>query len=160
MEDGPDTGEKELSRILYVLKENGYKYEGVNKANYSNYMDATFTKPIQYTDIDGDYINDSHISVKIQFSNRFDYKNITMDEEGDYIYDTKKADNFIQSIYNKLLTTDERIGVANIAKAKNLPPEIERKIISHVGTIPKGGKFTKKNKRRKYMRKNHSRGSK
>ena len=53
-ENGPDTGEKELSRVLYLLKENGYEYEGVNEAeDYSNYMDATFTKPIKYTDIDG-----------------------------------------------------------------------------------------------------------
>jgi hypothetical protein len=119
MEDGPDTGEKELSQLLYVLKKNGYEYEGVNKAeDYYDYMDATFTKPIKYTYIGGDYINDSHISVKIQFSNRFDYKNIEIDEEGESIYDTTKADNFIKSIYDKLLTTHEHIDVTNIVKAK------------------------------------------
>ena len=154
MENGPDTGEKELSRLVYVLKENGYKFERVNEAeDYYGYIDATFTKPIYYTYVNGDYINDSHISVKIQFENKFDYKNIKIDEEGDYIYDTNKAYNFISSIYNKLLTTNERIGVENVADANNLPPEIAREIISYVGTVPKGGKFTRKHKRRKNMRK-------
>jgi len=153
-ENGPDTGEKELERILYVLKENGYELEGVNEAeNWNGQYEATFGKDIKFTYVDGDYINDSNIIVKIQFDERFDYKNIERDEEGDYIYDETKGYDFIQNIYNKLLTTDERIGVANIVNAKKLPAEMGREILSHVGTIPKGGKGTRKIKKRGAIKK-------
>jgi len=134
-ENGPDTGEKELERILYVLKENGYELEGVNEAeNWNGQYEATFGKDIKFTYVDGDYINDSNIIVKIQFDERFDYKNIERDEEGDYIYDETKGYDFIQNIYNKLLTTG-------------------REILSHVGTIPKGGKGTRKIKKRGAIKK-------
>ena len=136
-----DTGETELSRLLYCLKENGYEYESVNKSDtWYGYMDATFVKPIKFVGNDGNYINDSHINVKIEFDNRFDYKNIEQDEEGDYIHDKTNAENFIKALYNNLLTTNERIGVESIVKAKFLPNEIGRNILTHVGTVPKGGK--------------------
>jgi len=101
MGNGPDTGEKELIRIIQFLKGNGYTYECVGYAEvYCGYIDATFTKPIRYTYIDGNCINDSHTSVTVQFEDRFDYKNIETNEDGDYIYDITKADKFIQSIYD------------------------------------------------------------
>lgn len=126
-----NTGENELEKILYVLKENGYQYQCVNKSkNNYGYMDAEFIKPIKYSDIDENYINDSNIVVKIQFEERLDYKNIEKDEEGGYMYDEIKANKFIESIYDKILID---------------------------GIFPKGGKFNKTLKRRKNLRKNYSR---
>lgn len=126
-DNGPDTGEKELAHLLYILKKNGYEFKHVNEAeNYYGYYDATFEKSIKYTDTDGDYINDNHISVNIQFANKFDYKNLEKDEKGDDIYDETKGFNFIKNIYDKLLITDEHVSVENIVNTNYLSSEIEK----------------------------------
>ncbi len=58
---------------------------------------VTFTKPLKYAFSDGNYINDSHMTVIFQFENRFDHENIEKTEDEEFIYDLFKADNFIQS---------------------------------------------------------------
>ena len=49
--------------------------------------------------MNGNYVNDSFIKIKVDFDTRFDYKNILQDEEeGTYIYDENKAESFITKL--------------------------------------------------------------
>ena len=104
--DRPDT---ELKKIVDYLETNGYEFEGtiseviINRTEYPDDAIAYFKKNIDYSDADGNHVNDNEIKVSIQFQKRADYKNFThygidVDErEGDdeYIGD---PDTFIRGL--------------------------------------------------------------
>ena len=104
--DRPDT---ELKKIVDYLETNGYEFEGtiseviIDRTSYPDDAIAYFKKNIDYSDADGNHVNDNEIKVSIQFQKRADYKNFThygidVDErEGDdeYIGD---PDTFIRGL--------------------------------------------------------------
>lgn len=101
---GPDTGKRELQRIINCMKENKYEYdESLYAGKYEGYYKLNFVKQINYSDIEGTNINDRRIKVTIEFDTSFDYeteykKNI----DGDFFYDdntnANKAYKFIKQI--------------------------------------------------------------
>ena len=97
-----NTGILEIKKIIDCLTKNGYEFQRTREAvigrdSYPNEVIVDFSKRIDYTDEVGDYLPDSSIKVSIQFEKRVDYKNITQNEDLDYIY-VGKPDDFIQSL--------------------------------------------------------------
>lgn len=93
---GPDTGKIELQRIINCMKENKYNYTGsLDEGEYSGYYKLDFLKEIMYSDIKGNYINDRHIKVTIEFDTSFDYKT---EYNEDFDYNSEKAQMFIDKI--------------------------------------------------------------
>jgi hypothetical protein len=97
-ERGPDTGKIELKRILNCLKENGYAFEDIEESNHYGFMVANFEKDIQYSDVKGNYINDRHIKIQIEFDSDFDYKTSYKDRNDDFLFDNSKGERFIQKL--------------------------------------------------------------
>jgi hypothetical protein len=95
---GPDTGKIELERILDCLRENHYEFEDVEESSTYGFMVANFEKDIEFSDRIGNYINDRHIKIKIEFDSDFDYNNTYQDEEGDFVFDSEKGEQFIQQL--------------------------------------------------------------
>ena len=95
---GPDTGKIELERIINCLKENHYEFEDLEESRYQGFMVANFKKDINYSDIEGNYINDRHIRITIEFDSDFDYNNTYKDREGDFVFDSEKGEQFIQQL--------------------------------------------------------------
>jgi hypothetical protein len=99
---GPDTGKIELQRIINCMKENKYNYTGsLDEGEYSGCYKLDFLKKIMYSDIKGNYINDRHIKVTIEFDTSFDYKteyneDFEYNDENDE--NEKKAQEFIEQI--------------------------------------------------------------
>jgi hypothetical protein len=92
----------EIKQILQCLKTNGYELEEIDDSEtIDGNVCATFTKEVQFSEMNGNYVNDSSITVTVDFDRRFDYKNIVQDEEdGTYIYDEDKAYRFITKLMN------------------------------------------------------------
>jgi len=98
---GPDTGKIELQRIINCMKENKYNYTGsLDEGEYSGCYKLDFLKEIMYSDKKGNYINDRHIKVTIEFDTSFDYKT-EYNEDFEYNSENaKKAQKFIKKIMN------------------------------------------------------------
>jgi hypothetical protein len=83
----------EIKKIVNCLVRNGYEFDGTREAVYDGtYYDnddaiADFSKKLEYTDVFGDYKNDSIVKVSIHFEKRADYKNLKANEHQDIIYD-------------------------------------------------------------------------
>lgn len=89
----------EIKQILQCLKTNGYELEAIEDSDEMQVnMCATFRKDVEFSEMNGNYVNDSFIKIKVDFDSRFDYKNIVRDEDGEYIYDENKAYNFIEKL--------------------------------------------------------------
>ena len=88
---------------------------------------------------------------------------IGVDEEDyyDYEYKIHTLENLIDNLepsrfeeIARIITSDERIGIENLSKQKQLPREMKYEIMNYTGVIPKGGKKKKINKtKRKKQRK-------
>lgn len=65
------TGAREMLKITKLLKQNNYEYNGEYKCNWYNYRVLEFTKPIKYTDWDGNWINDNHITIRVEYSRNY-----------------------------------------------------------------------------------------
>jgi hypothetical protein len=84
---GPDTGIIEIKRLLKCLLANNYEFEGTSEEDrYPDAATAHFTKPLDFSDTDGNSINDSYIKVSIQFETRADYKHFEKNENEDNVY--------------------------------------------------------------------------
>ena len=95
-----DTGKIELQSIIDFLIKTGYQFESSrDSSSYYQHSVASFTKDIKYTDKYGDWINDRHIRIKIEYDNDFDYKHIKKDVHG-YYYDSYKRCEFIEDLVN------------------------------------------------------------
>jgi hypothetical protein len=96
------TADFEIKQILQCLKTNGYELEEIDDSEIiDGNVCATFSKEVPFSEMNGNYVNDSSITVTVDFDRRFDYKNIVEDEEdGTYIYDEDKAYRFITKLMN------------------------------------------------------------
>ena len=86
-----DTNMLEVKKLLHCLVTNGYEFEGTREAVYSRYTYpddaiADFSKDLDYSDTDRNYINDSKIKVSIHFEKRADYTKFEKNEDDDNVY--------------------------------------------------------------------------
>jgi hypothetical protein len=100
---GPDTGKIEMERIIDCLRVNGYEFEGLEGSKMYGFMTAKFNKDVKYSDIDGNYINDSSIKMQIIFDSKFDYKNKyrSDNEDEDFTFGRKEqrqGNRFIENL--------------------------------------------------------------
>jgi len=110
---GPDTGIIEIKRVLECLLKNNYEFEGTEddiirgRYRYPDDAIANFTKPLEFSDTDGNAINDGSIKVSIQFEKRADYthfeKNEDEDEDNIYMGNTNEfIEGLIEETQKKL----------------------------------------------------------
>uniref|UniRef100_A0A6C0I1Q0 Uncharacterized protein n=1 Tax=viral metagenome TaxID=1070528 RepID=A0A6C0I1Q0_9ZZZZ len=90
-ERGPDTGKLEIKHILNFLLSNGYTFKGTRKAinegyEYPDAAIADFSKRLEFSDTDGNYVLDGSLDISIQFEKRADYENFEKNEDEDDIY--------------------------------------------------------------------------
>ena len=95
------TGKRELQKLINFIGQHGYTYDSINEAETSGYYIANFMKPIQYTDAQGEWINDRHIKVTIEFDDDFDYKNIQPRGDDSPVYNDYKGAEFVQNLIDK-----------------------------------------------------------
>ena len=112
-----DTGKLELERIIACLKQNGYKFKGTREAdNYYAHSNAIFEKNISFSDKDGNWINDNHIKISIEYNDRCDYKNSDeyIDKDNEFYDDEKRynktqSEKFIQSLIEKTYDLNSKL---------------------------------------------------
>ena len=105
----------EIKKILQCLRTNGYRFGFVENSDQmeGNFI-AVFKKDVEFTNKDGEPVNDSYIEIKIDFDARFD-KNAVKDEYGHYYdYNESDAHLFIKKIM------DGRHGRGNSKRRKTL----------------------------------------
>ena len=97
------TPDFEIKKILQCLKTNGYELEGIEDSDeLHGFMNAYFKKDVQFDDSDGNDVNDSHIKIKVEFDSRMDPEHSYYDEEGEYVPDTVRGEEFISTIFDEL----------------------------------------------------------
>ena len=97
------TPDFEIKKILQCLKTNGYELEGIEDSDeLHGCMNAYFKKDVQFDDSDGNDVNDSHIKIKVEFDSRMDPEHSYYDEEGEYVPDTVRGEEFISTIFDEL----------------------------------------------------------
>ena len=95
------TPDFEIKKILQCLKTNGYEFEGIkNSDDFQGCMIVSFNKDVQF-DKDYEDVNDSHISIKVEFDSRMDPEHSYYDEEGDYIPNLRRGHRFISTIFDE-----------------------------------------------------------
>ena len=117
-ERGPDTGKIELERIIDCLKENNYKFEKVEESDTYGCMVANFHKDIMYSDQEGNYINDRHIKIKIDFDSDFDYTKNYKNRDGDYVFNMFKGHRFIKNLFDNNNATSVNATSVNASGTK------------------------------------------
>ena len=97
----------ELTQLINCISKNGYNFKGESESGgfrhtCNNYKEAVFEKDVRFNHSKYGYINDAHIRVTIEYSLRFNEKNIDYDEETEESidYDYSKYDPFIKKIVN------------------------------------------------------------
>jgi hypothetical protein len=104
---GPDTNKNEIKQVLNFLLSNGYEFKGtreaiVGRASYPDDVIADFSKTLKpYDDKNGTSINDSSITVSIQFEKRADYINFTRDKNDDDEY-IGNPESFINGLIKEI----------------------------------------------------------
>jgi hypothetical protein len=93
----------ELTQLINCITKNGYIFEGETESGGwrnggHNFKVVEFVKDIHFNHSKYGYINDAHIRVMIEYSLRFNEKNIE--------YDYSKYDPFIQKIVNEITGED------------------------------------------------------
>jgi len=97
-----DTGILEIKKILECLVSNGYKFDRTREAvigrySYQDDAIADFSKKLEFSDKDGNWINDGSLKVSIQFEKRSDYTKYEKNEDEDNIY-VGKPEDFINGL--------------------------------------------------------------
>jgi len=97
-----DTGILEIKKLLECLVSNGYEFNGTREAvigrySYPDDAIADFSKPLDFSDKDGNAINDGSLKVSIQFEKRTDYTNYEKNEDEDNIY-VGEPEDFINGL--------------------------------------------------------------
>jgi hypothetical protein len=109
-EEDENDGLIELKQIINCVSKCGYTYDGESKSRgWHHYKVAEFEKDIRYSEKSGNYINDAHIRVMIEYSLGFNEKNQDdYDKElDDYKeYDYSKYDPFMQKLVNQIIGED------------------------------------------------------
>jgi hypothetical protein len=75
----------------------------------NGFMVANFQKDIAYSDTDGNYINDSHIKVNVEFDSGFDFSHKYMNEDNEFAFDGEKGSEFIERLLTTPLLPKRRI---------------------------------------------------
>ena len=114
---GPDTLQIELKKVIEWLVKNGYQNQDTGDVYHPRYLfpdDAAthFEKKIDYTDITGNYTNDSRLKVTIQFEKRSDYEHIIYTEDRDEEYDREPYE-FIEELIDNIKEKQRKINTLN-----------------------------------------------
>ena len=95
------TPDFEIKKILQCLKTNGYEFTGIKKSNdWQGDMIGSFKKDVHF-DKDYEDVNDSHISIKVEFDSRMDTEHSYYDEEGEYIPNLRRGGEFISNLFDE-----------------------------------------------------------
>jgi len=97
------TGAREMLKITKLLKQNNYEYDGQQSSNWYDHKILAFNKPIRYTDWDGNWINDNHISVTIEYNQKFVRNQPEDKDDNDDMMIMIKKNRSINKCWNKLL---------------------------------------------------------
>jgi hypothetical protein len=121
-----DTNRIEIKKVLKYLCMQGYEFEGTIEGTreHPDKCSADFQKEISYTDLDGNWINDSTIKVSIQFEKRADYANIEKDANGDEVY-VGQGVTFISDILDEITDTKDIKDIKDIKLEKIHNPFLE-----------------------------------
>lgn len=100
-------GSLEMEKIIHCLRRNGYRLTDVSESDeYQDFGVATFSKDIEFSDAQGNSINDTPIVVNITFDPRMDYTHLYEDEdEGEFEFDQKMVTQFVSRIMKRSLPT-------------------------------------------------------
>jgi len=119
-----DTNMLEIKKIVHCLVTNGYEFEGTREADdgrvsYPDDAIADFSKDLDYTDVVGNYINDSKLKVSIHFEKRADYTKFekNKNEDKDDIY-VGNPYNFISELIEEIQDSSSARGGAKRKKRK------------------------------------------
>ena len=103
---GVDTNMQEVRKLLHCLVTNGYIFNDIQEdSSYPDDAIAYFSKDLDYTDTDGNYINDSKIKISIQFEKRADYKKLIKHQNGEIEYGDPLQ--FIEKLIKKIKDTED-----------------------------------------------------
>jgi hypothetical protein len=91
-------GTAEMKKLVSHFIQNGYFYKSLERSNWHGYVVAVFYKPIAYSTAEGEYINDNHIEVRVEFSCLYDGATNYLDDCGDINVDYEKVDAFIRKL--------------------------------------------------------------
>ena len=95
------TPDFEIKKILQCLKTNGYEFIGIEDSDdWHGYMIGSFKKDVHF-DKDYEDVNDSHISIKVEFDSRMDTEHSYYDEEGEYIPNLRRGGEFISNLFDE-----------------------------------------------------------
>jgi hypothetical protein len=98
-----DTGIIEIKRVLECLLKNNYEFEGTEddiirgRYSYPDEAIANFTKPLEFSDTDGNWITDGSIKVSIQFEKKADYTHFEKNKDEDNVY-VGNTNEFIEGL--------------------------------------------------------------
>ena len=96
------TPDFEIKKILQCLKTNGYEFIGIEDSDdWHGSMIGSFKKDVHF-DKDYEDVNDSHISIKVEFDSRMDTEHSYYDEEGEYIPNLRRGGEFISNLFDEL----------------------------------------------------------
>jgi hypothetical protein len=107
-----DTNMIEVKKILHCLVTNGYEFERTREAvddrfRYPDNVIADFSKDLDYSDADGNFINDSKLRVSIHFEKRADYKNFEKNQDDDNVY-IGNPEIFIKDLIEEIQLSKKR----------------------------------------------------
>ena len=95
------TPDFEIKKILQCLKTNGYEFIGIEDSDdWHGSMIGSFKKDVHF-DKDYEDVNDSHISIKVEFDSRMDTEHSYYDEEGEYIPNLRRGGEFISNLFDE-----------------------------------------------------------
>ena len=95
------TTDFEIKKILQCLKTNGYEFIGIEDSDdWHGSMIGSFKKDVHF-DKDYEDVNDSHISIKVEFDSRMDTEHSYYDEEGEYIPNLRRGGEFISNLFDE-----------------------------------------------------------
>ena len=92
---------QDMPKIIKFLQDDGYEFQEIDyNPQYGASARAIFEKMTHIDEINGNDVNDTTITVTVDFDRRFDYKNGVDDEEEGMIYDfdANKAHSFITKL--------------------------------------------------------------
>jgi hypothetical protein len=93
----------EIKKILQCLKKNGFDFGGIEYSDEAHgFMNAYFNKDVEFDDIDGNDVNDSHMIIKVEFDSRMDPEHSYYNEENEYVPDIERGGDFISNLFNEL----------------------------------------------------------
>jgi hypothetical protein len=92
----------EIKKILQCLKKNGFDFGGIEDSDEAHgFMNAYFNKDVEFDDIDGNDVNDSHMIIKVEFDSRMDPEHSYYNEENEYVPDLERGKEFISDLFDE-----------------------------------------------------------